>query len=216
MFHQLSTSVIDGQISKPIYELSLILSNEQYVMQSMNNTQKSFPSITCIHHEFVHQVMQHPQKIAVEFDDQSLTYTELLHYAQVLSSHLIIGIMAIEMSGSVYCPLSPRDPPNRLHTLIEQTQSRLVLIHWLTRAKFDDNDIVLIDIHSILANHDSKSNVDINRLSDVRVTPNDIAYIIFTSGSTGIPKAVCVLSLSSIEQCYILFGSIILGSIAPS
>ncbi|CAF1485098.1 unnamed protein product, partial [Adineta steineri] len=238
MFHQLSTSVIDGQISKPIYELSLILSNEQYVMQSMDNTQKSFPSITCIHHEFVYKVMQQPQKLAVEFDNQSLTYTELLYYAQVLSSHLvkrhlivpgeiicqcverslsmIIGIMAIEMSGSVYCPLSPRDPQNRLYTLIEQTQSRIVLIHWLTRAKFHDNDIVLIDIDSILANHDSKGDADIDRLSDVRVTSNDTAYLIFTSGSTGIPKAVRVLNLNNTEQYYILFGSIISGSIAPS
>ncbi|CAF4174124.1 unnamed protein product, partial [Adineta steineri] len=227
MLHQQFTS-FNSQINKPIHELSLILSNEQYLMQSLHNTQVSYPSPpTCIHHEFVYQVMQHPQKLAVEFDYQSLTYAELLHYAHVLSSHLmsrhlivpgevIIGIMAIEMSGTVYCPLSPRDPQNRLHTLIEQTQSRIVLIHWLTRANFHHNGIVLIDIHSILTNHDSKSDVDIDRLSDVRVTPNAIAYIIFTSGSTGIPKAVRVLNLSNTEQYYILFGSIILGSIAPS
>ncbi|CAF4030005.1 unnamed protein product, partial [Adineta steineri] len=185
MLQQLSASIIDNQMNKPIYEFSLILSNEQYLIQSLNNTQISFSSpVTCIHHEFVYQVMKHPQKLAVELDDQSLTYAELLYYAQV------IGIMAIEMSGGVYCPLSPRDPQHRLHTLVQQTESRLVLIHWLTRAKFHANDIALIDIHSILTNHDSKSDVDIDRLSDVRVTSNDIAYIIFTSGSTGIPKAV--------------------------
>ncbi|CAF4473103.1 unnamed protein product, partial [Adineta steineri] len=48
--------------------------------------------------------------------------------------------MAIEMGGGVYCPLSPRDPQHRLHTLVQQTQSRLVLIHWLTKNKFN-NDI---------------------------------------------------------------------------
>ncbi|CAF1454929.1 unnamed protein product [Adineta steineri] len=229
---------MNSQMNKPIYEISLTLSTEQFLLRSMNNTQISFPSSTCIHHEFVYQVMKHPQKLAVAFDDQSLTYAELLHYSQVLSSHLlsrhlilpgeiicqcverslsmIIGIMAIEMSGSVYCPLSARDPQNRLHTLIKQTQSRIVLIHWLTRTKCHDNDIALIDIHSILINHDSKSDVDINRLSDVRVTSNDIAYIIFTSGSTGIPKAVRVLNLSNSKQSYILFGSIISGSIASS
>ncbi|CAF1138974.1 unnamed protein product [Adineta steineri] len=139
-----------------------------------------------------------------------------LAQGRVFRCHFIIGIMAIEMSGSVYCPLSPRDPQNRLYTLIEQTQSRIVLIHWLTRAKFHDNDIVLIDIHSIVANHDSKGDADIDRLSNVRVTSNDIAYLIFTSGSTGIPKAVRVLNLNNTEQYYILFGSIISGSIAPS
>ena len=98
--------------------------------------------------------------------------------------------MAIEIAGGVYCPLSPKDPQQRLHTLIQQTQSHLVLVHWLTKVKFN-NDIMLLDIDSILSDHDVESIVDVNRLSNVRITPEDIAYIIFTSGSTGAPKAVC-------------------------
>jgi fengycin family lipopeptide synthetase D len=98
--------------------------------------------------------------------------------------------MAIEMVGGVYCPLSPRDPQHRLHALIQQTQSRLVLVHWLTKAKFND-EIISIDIELISTDHDIKSVVDTNRLSNVRITPENIAYIIFTSGSTGTPKAVC-------------------------
>ena len=35
-----------------------------------------------------------------------------------------------------------------------------------------------------------ESDVDVDRLSNVLVTPDNIAYIIFTSGSTGTPKAV--------------------------
>ncbi|CAF3968932.1 unnamed protein product, partial [Adineta steineri] len=80
MLHQQFTS-FDSQINKPICELSLVLSNEQYLMQSLNNTQVSFASpLTCIHHEFAYQVMKHPQKLAVELDEQSLTYVELLSY----------------------------------------------------------------------------------------------------------------------------------------
>ncbi|CAM4852073.1 unnamed protein product, partial [Rotaria magnacalcarata] len=159
-------------MNKPIYEISLTLPNERLLMQSMNNTQVSFSSpLTCIHHEFVYQVMKHPQKLAVELDEQSLTYCELLYYVQVLSLSLlneylitpgeivcqcverslsmVIGIMGIEMAGGVYCPLSPRDPQHRLHALVEQTQSRLVLVHELTKTKFDDN-IISLDIDSIL------------------------------------------------------------------
>ncbi|CAF4156758.1 unnamed protein product, partial [Adineta steineri] len=52
MSHQLSTSMVDNQMNKPIYELSLTLSNKQYLIQSLNNTQISFSSApsTCIHH----------------------------------------------------------------------------------------------------------------------------------------------------------------------
>ncbi|CAF4337853.1 unnamed protein product, partial [Adineta steineri] len=39
---QLSTSIIDNQVNKPIDEFSLTLSNERYLMQSLNNTQVSF------------------------------------------------------------------------------------------------------------------------------------------------------------------------------
>ncbi len=55
----------------------------------MNNTQVLFPSTSCIHHEFVCQVMKSPQKLAVELDDQSLTYCELLHCVQLLSLNLM-------------------------------------------------------------------------------------------------------------------------------
>ncbi|CAF4398221.1 unnamed protein product, partial [Adineta steineri] len=145
-------------------------------------------------------------------DEQSLTYCELLYYVQVLSLTLlnehhvvpggiecqcverslsmVIGIMGIEMAGSVYCPLSPRDPSHRLYALTQQTQSRLVLGHWLTKMKFN-SDSLTIDIQSILISDDLMMDVDVNRLSSITVKPSDTAYIIFTSGSTGIPKAVC-------------------------
>ncbi|CAF1575171.1 unnamed protein product, partial [Adineta steineri] len=101
----------------------------------------------------------------------------------------VIGTMAIEMTGGIYCPLSPRDPEHRLYTLVQQTQSRLVLFHWLTKMKFDNNSISF-DIGIILTSNDVTSHINVDRLSSITATPNDIAYIIFTSGSTGIPKAI--------------------------
>jgi non-ribosomal peptide synthetase component F len=78
----------DVQMNKPISELLLILSDERLLMQSMNNTEVLFPSLSCIQHEFVCQSMKYSQKLAVELDDQSLTYSELLYYVQVLSLNL--------------------------------------------------------------------------------------------------------------------------------
>ena len=98
-------------------------------------------------------------------------------------------MMAIEMMGGVYCPLSPRDPEHRLHSLVEQTQSRLVLLHCQTKTKFDQK-IHSLDIDSLLDDHHLIKDGNVDRLSDIMVTRENIAYIIFTSGSTGIPKAV--------------------------
>ena len=80
------------EMGKLIYQLSLQFSDEQLLMQSINNTQilpSSPSSTTCIHHVFVYQVMKHSQKLAVELDEQSLTYAELLFYSQLLSLHLL-------------------------------------------------------------------------------------------------------------------------------
>jgi non-ribosomal peptide synthetase component F len=98
-------------------------------------------------------------------------------------------MMAIEIAGGVYCPLSPRDPEDRLHALLQQIQSRLVLTHYLTKTKFDDNTISF-DIDSVLTDNALKNDVDYDHLSNVLITPKNIAYIIFTSGSTGTPKPV--------------------------
>jgi ferricrocin synthase len=99
-------------------------------------------------------------------------------------------MMAIEMTGCVYCPLSPGDPQHRLNALIQQTESHFVLVHHLTKKKFND-DVISLDIDTILTENDVESNVDVDRLSNIIAKPGNIAYIIFTSGSTGIPKAVC-------------------------
>ncbi|CAF1541355.1 unnamed protein product, partial [Adineta ricciae] len=226
MFRSSASELVD----KPVYELSLTLPDEKLLMQSMNNKQAFFPQGYCIHHQFVHQVTKYPQKLVVELDEQSLTYSEFLYYVQMLSLNLmneyevksgeiicqlverslsmVIGMMSIVMTGGVYCPLSPRDPQHRLQLLLQQTQSRLVLIHSLTKTKFDDNTR-LCDIDVMLAANSFVKERSLTRLSSVEVMPSSIAYIIFTSGSTGLPKAVqvrhrnfseCIRSLTCINS----------------
>jgi non-ribosomal peptide synthetase component F len=90
--------------------------------------------------------------------------------------------MAITMTGGVYCPLSARDPQHRLDSLLE-------LVHWLTKTKFIDNSVT-IDIDSILIDNILENDIGVHLLSNIIVTPENIAYVIFTSGSTGTPKAV--------------------------
>ncbi len=123
----------------------------------------------------------------------------------ILSSYFlqVIGIMAIGIAGGIYCPLSPRDPQHRLDTLVQKTQSRLVIVDSLTKNKFNDNFIVL-EIDLILATSNTNSDIDADRLSNVAVISETIAYVIFTSGSTGIPKAVSLLLFFN-QLCFTFF-----------
>ena len=103
-FHSLLEELFllsDERITKPICELSIILPNERILLNSMNNTEVLFPSATCIHHEFVYQVLKHPQKVAVELDEQSLTYSELLYYVQLLAVDLLLNYCIVP--GDIVC-----------------------------------------------------------------------------------------------------------------
>ena len=102
----------------------------------------------------------------------------------------MVGLVAVAFVGGIYCPLSPRDPQQRLQALLQQTNSRIVLVHHSTKKKFND-DIISPDIDLIFTQTQSSDETHVDRLSNVIVSPNHVAYIIFTSGSTGIPKAVC-------------------------
>ena len=92
MLHHLFSSDDNHRLQTPICELSTTTAHEQLLFQSLNNTQTSSSAVNthhCIQHLFVKQVMKHPQKLAVELDEQSLTYAELLHSVQVLSLRLM-------------------------------------------------------------------------------------------------------------------------------
>ncbi|CAF1557345.1 unnamed protein product, partial [Rotaria sp. Silwood1] len=99
----------------------------------------------------------------------------------------VIGIIAIEILGGVYCPLSPDDPQKRLQQLVFDVSGRLVLMHSMTPGKIDDVHISYID--ELIVTNKQVDDVDVECLSSTRLTSNDLAYILFTSGSTGTPKA---------------------------
>ncbi|CAF3029935.1 unnamed protein product, partial [Rotaria sp. Silwood2] len=101
----------------------------------------------------------------------------------------VIGIMAIEMIGAVYCPLPPQSPNQRLSLLIEQTGSRLIIIHSMTRDRFNTG-ITMVDIDVVINENGVGCGSDSGLVLSSMVTPNCVAGIVFTSGSTGIPKAV--------------------------
>ncbi|CAF1506572.1 unnamed protein product, partial [Didymodactylos carnosus] len=216
IFSELSSFDKDKQ---PLYELSLLLSVEIRLINSINRTYVDFEhEKKCIHHEFVKSANKHPQKLAILLDDQSLTYGETLFYVQLIAHHLVeninvkskqiicqctersiemvIGVLAIIAAGCVYCPLYCLDGIERLCTIIQNTHSHLVLVHSQTESKFEsvrdrfeNKNITLFNTESFIINTTLLPTYN-NQLLNVEIDSNDIAYLIHTSGSTGKPKGV--------------------------
>lgn len=103
-------------------------------------------------------------------------------------------MMAIDFAGAVYCPLSPREPTERLYGLIKQTQSHLILVDHLTRKRFTE-DFSIWNVDTLLLNSNRSQMKDSLELLRQSCSKEDSAYVIFTSGSTGTPKAVCEFSM---------------------
>ncbi|CAF1570385.1 unnamed protein product, partial [Didymodactylos carnosus] len=119
-------------------------------------------------------------------------------------------ILAILMCGGSYCPLNPQDPQKRLLTLIDDTQTKHVLIHNLTKKTFINFTKYVINIEEIVLNIQPAYIVDdaFTELSTVLVGRESIAFVLFTSGSTGQPKAVQIRHRNSISciQSYLNVG----------
>ena len=90
LLQQLFPSTNNFEITtQSLFQLSLLLPDESRLLQTINNTQVLFPPATCVHHQFASTAVEHSQKVAIELDDQSLTYNELLYYAQLFAVHLL-------------------------------------------------------------------------------------------------------------------------------
>ncbi|CAF2033876.1 unnamed protein product [Rotaria magnacalcarata] len=142
-----SIDVFETTTVEQIAQRFLIMMEQLYkqLLQSINSTEVLFSSQYCAHQEFALRAYEHSQEVAAELDDRTLTYGELLYDVHLLALYslencdiksgnivcqcverslsMAIGIMTMEMAAGACCPLSPRDPLQRLYSLVEQTQT---------------------------------------------------------------------------------------------
>jgi len=102
----------------------------------------------CIHELFEQQVRRSPDAIAVEFEGQQLTYSQLNGRANQLAHYLrrrgvgietlagicverslemIVGLLGILKAGGAYVPLDPAYPYDRLSFMLDDANARVLL-----------------------------------------------------------------------------------------
>ena len=206
-FYQLMTQILcDDQ--RFIYEFSLLLDNEQQILHDLNPTTPVGRDTDCIHWAFARRAQENPQKIGIMMEDQSLSYTEILHYAQQWalyflthcqvkpgdivcqlverSIEMVLGILAIWMCGAIYTPFSPREPSARLHSRIRSLEARVLLVHAATCHYIEQTSgLTVVELDRI-----EEQTIDLSILDNISVISEHLSHIVFTSGSTGEPKMV--------------------------
>lgn len=162
-----------------------------------------------VHEFFEAQVTLTPNKVAVSFEESTLTYAQLEQKANRLANYLrdlgvkegtfcgialvrsldvVVSVLAVLKTGAAYVPLDPSYPQARLAFMIEDTQMPVLLSQRKISEKLPcASKIVMLD----------EVQRDIDNCSDVKLTglrshPEGFgpAYVIYTSGSTGKPKGL--------------------------
>ncbi|CAF4869841.1 unnamed protein product, partial [Rotaria sp. Silwood1] len=156
---------------------------------------------------FFEVALASPQQIAIEFNEQTWTYGELLMNVINVARHLqieigdivyqyvdrslemVCGLLGIMCAGGAYCPLSPTDPPMYVRALTDEIQGRCVLVHENTRDLFSNTiskQIQMISLEHILLVGMTEEVAE----KKMYVECNSPSCIICTSGTTGRQKII--------------------------
>lgn len=195
--------IVDDE-SLLVNNINLVNKKESnYKLYDLNSTASYYPKKT-VCELFEEQVIKTPNKIAVEFKEETLTYKELNEKSNQLANHLrekgidkksivaiiethsielMASILGVLKTGASYLPIDPSYPPERINYMLEDSKSTMLITNFKldNEIKFQGNITNIKDIHL-----DSYSKNNLIKTNDL----NDLAYIIYTSGSTGKPKGV--------------------------
>ncbi|MEM8638458.1 MAG: amino acid adenylation domain-containing protein [Cyanobacteria bacterium P01_G01_bin.54] len=156
---------------------------------------------------FNHHVQCQGHKVAIDCQEQTLTYQALQNQINQLANYLeqkgvtvgtrvglclergtdaVIGLLALLHLGATYLPLDPTYPAERLAYMLAEVKPFLVLAQEQTLDCLPDTTIATLCLEREQANIQAHS----MERSAQRPSGETLAYIMYTSGSTGKPKGV--------------------------
>ena len=194
----------------PLESLTVVTPAEeaQLLQWGMNAERHPF---TCPVHELIAQQAQaRPDRTALVFGTQRMSYGELNACANQLARHLLaqgvqrddrvgiaaersldmlVGLLAIMKTGAAYVPLEPTLPADRLQYMIEDSGLQLLVLQPKFRSDLRAALPASGNIRMVLLDGTDWAQASTENPS-VPVHRNGLAYVMYTSGSTGKPKGV--------------------------
>ncbi len=206
--------LLEGIVANPELRLSefpLLTEAERKHLEMEWNRRAAPPSRErCFHHIFEAQAEKAPDAVAVEYEEEHLTYSELNGKANQLARHLqklgvhpetlvgisltrstqmLIAVLGVLKAGGAYVPLDPEYPAERLAFMLADTRLKiLVTENRLLPALKPEPGIerICIDTDWKMIAREQQQN------PESAVTAANLAYVIYTSGSMGRPKGVMI------------------------
>ncbi len=202
-------------------ETNILSMTERRQLEAWNETKREYPTDQCVHHLFELQAERDPQAIALVHNDEPLTYYELNCRANQVAHHLlnlgvgpemlvgicversvdmVIAMLAVLKSGAAYVGLDPNYPEQRLQFILEDSASRVLILHRGVAEKIrPSKELKLVWLDSDKSFLSGKPTTNPNPTS---LCPLNLAYVMYTSGSTGRPKGVAITHRSTVCLLY--------------
>ena len=190
--------------------LELLDGNERdQQLTGFNNSDADYPNDKTVADLFAEQAARTPDKIAVVFAGNTLTYKELDGQSNRLAHYLrkehaiqpndligimldrsektIIAILGILKSGGAYVPIDPEYPRSRKSFMVRDTGIKMLITQtdYIFDLDYYGGVVFAIDVQLDALDAGTNLPVSINK-------PQDLAYVMYTSGSTGMPKGVMI------------------------
>ena len=193
------------------------LGQRQTMLVQWNDSKLEYPKDSNLPAELTRQAQATPDKIAVRSSAGQLTYRQLdeqsNQFARFLrrrgvergdlvgictnrSPRLLVQVLGILKAGAGYVPLDPQYPADRLRTMCDDSQLKLIVSERnlaATVSKFNKPVVMFEDLvnggNAVASSH---LNDSLQQNEQTHINPADVCYVIYTSGSTGKPKGVMV------------------------
>src|SRR5437870_4398163 len=199
---------IEKSAEQRVWELALLGDGERrQVVEEWNQTEAWYPREKTIVKLFEEQVEKTPERVAVVYEGESLSYRELNRRANQLARRLqgwgvgpeqlvglcmkrslemVVGLMGVLKAGGAYVPLEPDYPRERLEFMLKDTGVRVVLSEERYRKAVEGEGLRVLSLDTEWGDVAAESGEGV----ESGVQPENLAYVIYTSGSTGKPKGV--------------------------
>jgi len=220
-YFQVIVSVVTANCDHKISGIEIITPEERkQVLFDFNNTKIPLPGDKNYCHLFESQRERGPDKLAVLYNDQHITYDELNREANRMARALtdcgvtantlvplylkrnitlLAAIIGVFKAGGAYLPIEPDYPPSRVEYILRDSEAPVMI----TEPAFREIVHQVRDSAPALKHvlfPDQGQRAGQNPSGDNH--PHDLAYIIYTSGTTGSPKGVMIHRLGMLNHIY--------------